>query len=205
MYGPYDIEDSGGRRGGGRGSRRRQELGFRFADEEIIVRAAEKAGVSPQTVAEIEHTPGLITRILDAMSRTPPDTEGVVLPAMVGESRADYQGLIERVVRETAAEGGVVIVAHGASVPLTGMKGLLRSLVTAPRETRVARLVRDSKMGEAQARKTIEESDRQRREYLRRFYDVREELPVHYDLVLNTDVLTVPAAAQLLIAAAKSM
>jgi len=181
------------------------ELGFRYADEEIIVRAAETAGVSPQTVAAIEHTPGLITRILEAMARTPPDPEGAAYPAFIGESREGYQGLIERVIRETATAGGVVIVAHGASVPLTGMKGLLRSFVTAPREARIARLVRDAGMAEAEARKATEESDRQRREYLRRFYDVREELPTHYDLVLNTDVLTIPAAAQLLIAAAKSI
>jgi cytidylate kinase len=181
------------------------ELGFRYADEEIIVRAAGSAGVSPQTVAAIEHTPGLVTRILEAMARTPPDPEGMGYPAMIGETRADFQGLIERVVRETAAQGSVVIVAHAASVPLTGMHGLLRSFITAPREARIARLVRKAEMAEAEARKAIEESDRQRREYLRRFYDVREELPTHYDLVLNTEVLTVPGAAQLLIAAAKSI
>jgi len=183
------------------------EFGFRYADEEIIVRAAETAGVSPQTVAEMEHTPGLVMRIIEAMAHTPPDPEGWTAgyPALIGESRAGYQELIERVIRETAAKGGVVIVAHAASVPLTGMKGLLRSFVTAPRETRIARLVRDAGMAEAEARKATEESDRQRREYLRRFYDVREELPTHYDLVLNTDVVTVPAAAQLLIAAAKSI
>ena len=180
------------------------ELGFRYADEEIIVRAAETAGVSPQTLAAMEHTPGLVTRILEAMARTPPDPEGLGYTAMIGESRADFQGLIERVIRETAAQGSVVIVAHAASVPLTGMKGLLRSFVTAPREARILRLVRDG-MGGAEARKAAEESDRQRREYLRRFYDVREELPTHYDLVLNTDVLTIPAAAQLLVAAAKSI
>jgi hypothetical protein len=181
------------------------ELGFRYADEEIIVRAAGAAGVSPQTVGAMEHTPGLVSRILEAMARTPPDPDGVGYPAMIGESRTDFQGLIERVIRETAAQGGVVIVAHAASVPLTGMNGLLRSLITAPRDARIARLVRDAGMAEAQARKAIEESDRQRREYLRRFYDVRDELPTPYDLVLNTDVLTVPAAAQLLIAAAKSI
>ena len=183
------------------------ELGFRYADEAIIVRAAETAGVSPQTVKEMEHTPGLVMRIIEAMAHTPPDPEGWTAgyPLMIGEARAAYQELIERVIRETAAEGGMVIVAHAASVPLTGMKGLLRSLVTAPREVRIARLVRDEGMGEAEARKAVEESDRQRREYLRRFYDVKEELPTHYDLVLNTGVLTVPAAAQLLIAAAKSI
>jgi cytidylate kinase len=181
------------------------ELGFRYADEEIIVRAAETAGVLPETVAAMEHTPGLVARILEAMALTAPDPDGAGYPLLIGETRAGFQGLIERVIRETAAEGGVVIVAHAASVPLTGMKGLFRSFVTAPREARIARLVRDAGMAEAEARKAIEESDRQRREYLRRFYDVRDELPTHYDLVLNTDVLTVPAAAQLLITAAKSI
>jgi hypothetical protein len=52
------------------------ELGFRYADEEIIVRAAERAGVSPQTLAAMEHTPGLVARILESMARTPPDPEG---------------------------------------------------------------------------------------------------------------------------------
>jgi cytidylate kinase len=182
-----------------------QELGFRYADEEIIVRAAETAGVSPQTVAEIERTPGLITRILEAMGRTSPDVEGLVYPAAGQRVPADYQVLIERVIRETGAEGGVVIVAHAASVPLSGMKGLLRSFITAPRETRVARLVRESKMTEAEARKAVDDSDRQRREYLRRFYDVREELPTHYDLVLNTDMLSTPVAAKLMVAAARAV
>ena len=181
------------------------ELGFRYADEEIIIRAAEKADVSPETVAAVEHTPGLVTRILDAMARTPPDAAGYgVYPQATGESRDAYQGLIERVVRETAAEGGVVIVAHAAGVPLTGMKGLLRAFVTAPREVRIARLVREGTT-EAQAGKAVEGSDRQRREYLRHFYDVREELPTHDDLVLNTEVFSIPAAAKLLVAAAKSV
>ena len=34
-------------------------------------------------------------------------------------------------------------------------------------------------------------SHRQRLEYLRRFYGVGHELPTLYDLVVNTDVLTV--------------
>ena len=181
------------------------ELGFRYADEEIIVHAAEKAGVSTETVAAVEHTPTLVTRILDAMARTPPDAAGYgVYPPATGESRDAYQGLIERVVRETATEGGVVIVAHAASVPLAGTGGLLRAFVTAPREARIACLVREGTT-EAQARKAVEESDRQRREYLRRFYDVREELPTHYDLVLNTEVFSIPAAAKLLAGAARSI
>jgi len=183
-----------------------KEFGFRYADEEIIVRAAEMAGVSPQTVAAVEHTPGFITRVLEAMARTAVDTEGYSPAAMTGgATREEYEGFIERVVRETAGQGKVVIVAHGASIPLTGTEGVFRCLVTASPATRIGRLVQEAKLSEAEARKAVEESDRQRREYLRRFYDVREELPTHYDVVVNTDTLSVPVAMELLIAAARSI
>ncbi len=181
-----------------------KELGFRYADEEIIVRAAEKAGVSPKTVAEVEHTPGLIERILESIARTAPDPEGWAGAAIVSSpDRSGYEGLIERVIRETGNEGNAVIVAHGASVPLAEMEGVLRVLVTASQGVRVERHASDAGLEEAAAKKSIEESDRQRREYLRRFYGVGRELPTHYDLVVNTDALSVPLAAQLIVSAAK--
>ncbi len=180
------------------------KLGFRYADEEIIVRAAEKAGVSPKTVAQAEHTPRLIERILESIARTPPDPEGWAGAAIVAPAdRSSYEGLIERVIRETAQDGDVVIVAHGASVPLADTEGLLRVLVTASPEVRIKRHASDAGVEESAAKKAIEESDRQRREYLKRFYEVGRELPPHYDLVVTTDALSVPLAAQLIVSAAK--
>ena len=43
----------------------------------------------------------------------------------------------------------------------------------------------------------MKESDAARRDYLKRFYDVDEELPIQYDLVVNTDVLSVEQASEL--------
>jgi cytidylate kinase len=76
-------------------------------------------------------------------------------------------------------------------------------LVTASPEVRARRLAGDAQIGEREAKKAVEESDRQRREYLARFYDVRRELPTHYDLVVNTDALALPLAAQLAATAAQ--
>jgi len=50
----------------------------------------------------------------------------------------------------------------------------------------------------------VKDSDASRRDYLRRFYDVGEELPIHYDLVVNTDVLSLEQAARLVAEAASS-
>jgi cytidylate kinase len=182
-----------------------KELGLRYADEEIIVGAADKAGVSPELVAEAEHASSLITRILEYMGRAPIDPVGWSASAvLLSPTKASYHGLVERMVRETANQGNAVIVAHGASVPLAGMSGLLRVLVTASPRLRASRLAQEAKIDAAEAKKAIAESDRQRKEYLRRFYNVRQELPTHYDLVINTDVLTQPQAAKLVVTAVKA-
>ncbi len=175
-------------------------LGFRFVDEEIVARAAEKAGVSPQTIEKAERTPPLVERILQFMGTTAVEPAGYV-PAVAQMSPA-YEALIEQVIRETAAQGNVVIVAHGASIPLAGQSGVLRVLVTGSPDSRAARI---SSHGSdlRKARKAVEDSDRERKRYLERFYGIGAELPTHYDIVLNTDVLPLPVAADVIVAAAK--
>lgn len=178
-------------------------LGFRLVDHEIVTRAAEKAGVTPATVEKVERSPSLIDRILKYMGTTQVDPGfGAYVPPSASTSES-YEGLIISVIREVAAAGNVVILAHGSSFPLAGMDGLLRVLVTGSREAREARLAAAG-AGPATARKQIDESDEQRREYLQRFYDVRYESPAHYDLIINTDVITPATAAAIVTAAART-
>lgn len=175
-------------------------LGFRYVDDEIITRAAEQAGVSPETIGQVERTPPLMARILTAMAAAP-SPEGMISPEMMplpDYSSQAYRDLITQVIRDTAAAGDVLLVAHGASFPLAGTPGLIRAFVTASPQTRVRRLMEKSGLNERDAARAVESSDQQRREFLRRFYNVREELPVHYDLVVNTDVLAVEEAAAVL-------
>ncbi len=178
-------------------------LGFRFVDDEIVSRAAEKAGVSPQTIEKVERMPPLIDRILRHMGSVPVE-HAAYIPAPSEHSPA-YETLIEQVIRQTAAQGNVVIVAHGASIPLAGTPGLLRVLITGSPEARSARLT--ASLGEKdrrRAKKAVEDSDRERRDYLQRFYNIREEQPSHYDIVLNTDVLSFSTAAEIVVAAARA-
>lgn len=182
-----------------------QQLGFRYVDHEIVQRAAEKAGVSPEQVAQAEHSQPLISRIMEALAVAPAMAEGgYVTAAPIANPVVAYSHLIEHVVRETAESGNVVIVAHGASHALGGRPEMLRVFVTASPKTRAARLARESSIDERAATKSIEESDKERARYLERFYKVRQELPAHYDLTLNTDFITPATAAALVVAAAKA-
>lgn len=180
-----------------------EDLGFRLVDDEIVTRAAEKAGVTPATIEKVERSPSLIDRILKYMGASPADPGfGVYVPASVPPSES-YEGLVTSVIRETAAAGNVVILAHGASFPLAGTEGLIRVLVTGSPEVRAARLAAEG-ADAAAARKQVAQSDEQRRDYLQRFYDVRHESPEHYDLTVNTDSIAPETAAALIVAAARA-
>jgi len=161
-------------------------LGMRYVDSEIIAKAAARAGVTVAEVARAEARKGLIQRILDcfAASDGGPDTPATAALAQSG----DYKQLIVDVIRETAAAGHVVIVAHGAAIPLAKTAGTLRILVTATPEQRVSRLVTEG-VSPSRARNDIEDSDAERADFLRRFYGLEQEEPTHYDLVINTDHL----------------
>jgi cytidylate kinase len=175
-------------------------LGFRFIDDEIISNAAREAGVSPETIEKVERTPRLIDRILKHIGSAPLESAAYIPPP--SQHSPAYETLIEQVIRQTAAQGNVVIVAHGASIPLAGTPGLLRVLITGSPQSRSARLVASLGMDGRRAKKAVEDSDRERRDYLQRFYNIRDELPTHYDIVLNTDVLSFTTAADLITAAA---
>ena len=172
-------------------------LGFRFVDEEIVAQAAEKAGVSPDKMAQVERTAPLIQRILKQMGTTAVEPAGYVPPP--SHTTPGYEALIEQVIRETAALGNVVILAHGASIPLAAAKGVVRVLITGSPESRAVRLYGQSS-DIRKARKTVEDSDRERSRYLERFYGIGTELPTHYDMVLNTDVLPLSVAADAIVA-----
>jgi hypothetical protein len=179
------------------------QLGLRYADDEVIAKAAEKAGVSPETVAKAESSPGLVDRILDSLGKVQFTGETMVFPPSVPvEAPVAYAGLIEQVLREAAAQGDVVIVGHAASIPLAGTSGLLRVLVTAPADTRMRRLAEAEGMDAGKARKAVKHSDDERRSYLRRFYSVDEERPDLYDLVVSTESVTYEAAVRTIVAAA---
>ena len=176
------------------------ELGMRYVDGEIIEGAAARAGITAPEMARAEGRKGLIQRILDGFALSGGGSDAPSTTALAGAK--GYEQLIVDVIRETAAAGNAVIVAHGAAIPLADVAGTLRVLVTAPYEVRVARLATNG-LGEVAARRNIDESDAARADFLERFFDLDHEEPTHYDLVVNTDRLSVDQAARAILSMAR--
>jgi cytidylate kinase len=125
-----------------------------------------------------------------------------VTPYLTGNDPKSLRTLIEQSILETAKQGNVVIVSHAASFALAGSEDVLRVLVTASPETRARRAVEEGGVDQKQATKAVAESDGQRAAYLKRFYGVDQELPTHYDLSLNSDLMPVEVMSELVVRAA---
>jgi cytidylate kinase len=175
-----------------------ERLGFVYLDHEIVARAAAKGGIGPDDVADEERRKSLVARVLDAMAVGSSEL-GASLPLRSGEvlSSDDVRALIREMIVQAAGRGNAVIVAHAASYAVTPGPEALRVLVTASPKTRAARVRKAEGLDDVRAARAVEDSDAGRRDYLRRFYDVDAELPTHYDLVVNTDVLSIEHAAEL--------
>ena len=179
-----------------------ERLGFLYVNEEIVARAAAKGGVDAADVADEERRKSLAARALNAIAQGGGEawTLGAVGPLSSREEldSDDIRSLIRETIEQTAARGKAVIVAHAASYAIGHGDGVLRVLVTASPETRTTRIAEAEGLDQAGAARALKESDAGRADYLKRFYDVREESPTHYDLVLNTDGLSVEQAADLI-------
>lgn len=182
-----------------------ERLGFPYVDDEIVARAAARGGIGPDDVADEERRKSLVARVLDAMAQGSSEL-GASLPVRTGEvlSSDDVRALIRETIEQAVGRGNAVIVAHAASYVVTPGPEALRILVTATPKTRAARVSKAEGLDEARAARAVKDSDAARRDYLKRFYDVDEELPTHYDLVVNTDVLSIEQAAELVSKAASS-
>ena len=189
-----------------------RELGFQLVNEEIVEQVAREAGVGTEAVADVERRKSLVHRLVARLtdvgpagvSGAPgaPGATAVALdPAPLRETLRD---LIGSVLQEIAGRGDAVIVTHAASLALAKRTDVLRVFVSASPQTRARRLAEAQNIGAAEAEKLVARGDANRADYLKRFYDVSNELPTDYDVVLNTDHVRLEDAVALIVVAARS-
>lgn len=184
-------------------------IGFRYIDYQIIQDAARDAGVSPETVSEAEHTPSLMTRLLESLAKTPSMpvaawADPVPLATSPLLTSSDYRSFVEDVIRDLAETGNCVIVGHAAQVVLRERPDTLRILITGSRKLRVRRIMQGMGVDEKTAGQTADRTDSERLDYFHRFYDSGWLSPWTYDLCLNSDHLNVEQCTGLVVAAARA-
>ncbi len=157
-------------------------LGYRVVWRELINQAALRAGQPEVALAAIDEL-GLL---------------GLSPATAAVES---YNRAVRAVMEELAAGGNVILVGRAGQMILRGRPGVLHVRIVAPERVRAARVARQHGVSLDAALAQVQASDRNRRDYLKRFHHCRWDDPDLYDLIVNTARLTVEAAADIICSA----
>ena len=157
-----------------------QKLGWRLIQRNLINQAALAADVPHMALADIDEL-GLLN-----------------LRPSAKEWRA-YQNQVESIIRYWADKGKTVIVGRGGQMVLRDRPEVFHVRVVAPFEMRVAQLQQEENISAESACARLEASAKTRARYLRRSYGVQIDDPTLYHLTLNTGLLGLSQAVNLVI------
>jgi cytidylate kinase len=153
-------------------------LGYRFAERDIINKAADRFGADVDRLSHaVEERPTLVDRLSTAQRR--------------------FAQYVEATVQEMAASDDIVLVGLASTIILRGMPHTLRVRVTASEGRRAERVAQAQGLDPAEALDRVRQSDRERGGRVWFLYHLDLENPLLYDLVINTDRLEAPEAALL--------
>ncbi len=181
------------------------ELRWDAIDNEFVDQVARRAGLPADAVAQRdERAPGLLERLARTLAAGSPElfiaTAGI---PRVDPDEAAIVRVTERVIAEAAAHGRIVLVGRGAQAVLAQRPDALHVYVVAPKPWRMKLAVERLGVNPAEVDKVVDETDRQRDQYVRTYYGRQRQDVVNYDLVVNTEKLGIDGAAALVVAEAR--
>jgi len=165
-----------------------EKLGYRYVDHELISDAAHRYGLLEEKLSHLDESKPSLFERFDAETRR-------------------YITVIQTALFEFAEHDRVVLMGRGGQWLLRGISHHLRLRIMAPFETRVKRLAAKlaGPMGEKASPRTVMEmirrDDTERAGRMRYLYEVDLSDPALYDLVINTENLTVPTAVEFVVGA----
>ena len=194
--------------GGEIAARLAHRLGWRLVDHAVIEQAAQELEVHETEIErhDEEYVESTLSRIQGRIQRFAPTaftSAGGPGPSIMASSPSSaepraYQDTMRHIITTAADTGHVVIVGRGGQVLLADKRDVLHIRVVAPLELRVAYVVRREGLDLDAARKRVQAKDRARTRYMQTEYHCQHEDPHLYDLVIDTAVLDLDSAVDLI-------
>lgn len=151
-----------------------QRLGFQRLHREVIDAISQSSGYYKRLIASLdEHFHSNLEASIEA--------------TLTGQwvNHHDYVKHLYRVVHSMAELGGVVLMGRGGNFILGPNRGF-HIRVVCPEEARIGNLVAYKQMSLSEAKHRIQQSDKERQEFIAKVYHANIDNPMHYDLVLNS-------------------
>ena len=172
-------------------------LGMRYADREILQRAAASAGLRETDIEGAEEkAAGFWHSVVHSFSLGGPDTT-FVPPPVAAVYEKDVFKIESRIIREIAKEFDAVIVGRAGFHVLAGHPGLVNVMLHARRDWRVERITQVYGFKTAaEAEELVDRSDRHRSEFIRTFTGRHWTDARLFDLCIDTSACGLDVATR---------
>lgn len=150
-----------------------------------------------ERVLEDHHLPGRLAEFMvEDKARVVDDAVGELL-GLHPSSWTLVQYTTETILR-LAQIGHVILVGRASSVIANRLPNAFHVRLVGRLEQRVRHTAEYYRMSEAEARQFVQEEDRRRQRYVRRYFDREIQDPLLYHLVINTSLVPFEDAARLI-------
>lgn len=176
-----------------------EELGYVFADSDIVSRIARAANVSETWVETVEkEAGGKLSRVITRM----------VSKGLVDKVLKDERGYIDEeiyldylvvLVAQIAEEGNVVIMGRGSQYILRGHPDAIHILLVNEFENRVKFVIEQQDVSYNKAAQLVRSEDKRRASLYKRIGKSDYDRPDIYDLVLNMAELDLETAKNMVL------
>lgn len=106
-----------------------------------------------------------------------------------------YLKHLMKVIGAIGRHGGAILIGRGANFILPPERRFSVRVI-APLEVRVANVVRNHQVSEAEARNRITKTDSQRRAFIRKYFNAGIADPLNYDMIVNTGSVSIDGAVE---------
>ena len=162
-----------------------ERLGSHYVDQELISEAALRYGLQEEKLSNLDESKPSLFERFDAETRR-------------------YITVLQTALYEFAEKDRVVLMGRAGQWLLRGIPHVLRVRVMAPFDLRVKRLAKklSGQMGEQTNPRTVHDmarrDDMEKAGRMRYLYEVDVKDPALYDLVINTEKLSIDASVELI-------
>jgi cytidylate kinase len=180
-------------------------LRWELLDNEVVDAVAQRLGANPDEVAaREERVPSLVERLASTMALSSQEWLAPVGDAQLPPSDERLVEMTKRVVEEAVARGPVVVVGRGAQSMLAARGDALHVFCYAPRPALIRRTAEREGISEEQATKVVDDTNKQREEWVRKHWSRAWRAHENYQLSVDTEWFGIAGTVDLIVGVARA-
>ncbi|MGA2525452.1 MAG: cytidylate kinase-like family protein [Smithellaceae bacterium] len=170
-----------------------------------LAKALDMDLIGAQIIQHVADSAKMSRKVIESLDEKEVSFRDTLLSSLFGEYRpwpGEFLQHLTRVIGTIGVFGNTIIVGRGANHILPREKAF-KVRIIAPLEYRIKYFMEDRGYSKAEAEQYVVKTENNRKAFVRKYFNADVADPKHYDIIINTEGMSLEAATQAIIAAFK--